>query len=71
LQSRCQSYEDKGIGQEIVCDIMLNSAFTAEEVERERGVVLQEISRYDEPESVAYHAASEVSGPIRPWAARS
>jgi predicted Zn-dependent peptidase len=39
---------------------VLNSAFPAEEVERERGVVLQEIARYDdEPESVAYHAAFE------------
>jgi predicted Zn-dependent peptidase len=43
---------------------VLNSAFPAEEVERERCVVLQENSRYDdEPESVAYHAASEVFWP--------
>jgi predicted Zn-dependent peptidase len=43
---------------------VLNSAFPVEEVERERGVVLQEIARYDdEPESVTYHAASEFFWP--------
>lgn len=42
---------------EIIGDIVLNSVFPQEEVEKERGVVIQEIGRYaDEPEDVAYEA---------------
>ena len=56
--------EDAGLGIDIIGDILLNSAFPEEEVERERGVVLQEIARYDdEPESVCHHAAQAVFWP--------
>lgn len=42
---------------DIIGDIVLNSVFPQEEVEKERGVVIQEIGRYaDEPEDVAYEA---------------
>ncbi|PWC32023.1 pitrilysin family protein [Azospirillum sp. TSO22-1] len=42
---------------EIIGDIVLNSTFPQDEVEKERGVVIQEIGRYaDEPEDVAYEA---------------
>lgn len=42
---------------EIIGDIVLNSVFPQEEVEKERGVVIQEIGRYaDEPEDVVYEA---------------
>ena len=42
---------------EIIGDIVLNSVFPQEELEKERGVVIQEIGRYaDEPEDVAYEA---------------
>ncbi|AIB14740.1 hypothetical protein ABAZ39_22850 (plasmid) [Azospirillum argentinense] len=42
---------------EIIGDIVLNSVFPEEEVEKERGVVIQEIGRYaDEPEDVVYEA---------------
>lgn len=41
----------------IIGDIVLNSVFPQEEVEKERGVVIQEIGRYaDEPEDVVYEA---------------
>ncbi|AWK89705.1 M16 family metallopeptidase [Azospirillum thermophilum] len=42
---------------DIIGDIVLNSVFPQEEVEKERGVVIQEIGRYaDEPEDVVYEA---------------
>lgn len=45
------------ISCEIIGDIVLNSVFPQEEVEKERGVVIQEIGRYaDEPEDVVYEA---------------
>jgi predicted Zn-dependent peptidase len=56
--------EDRGLGTEILADILLNSTFPEEELERERGVILQEIDRYaDEPESVCHEAASTVYWP--------
>lgn len=46
----------------VIGDIVLNSIFPEEEVEKERGVVIQEIGRYaDEPESVVYDALREIS----------
>ena len=45
---------------EIIGDIVLNSVFPEEEVEKERGVVIQEIGRYAAPPSKG-----------RRWAARS
>lgn len=46
---------DYGLGLDILGDILLNSAFEAEEMERERKVILQEISMVEEtPEEIAH-----------------
>ena len=46
---------DCGLGLEILSDVLLNSTFKAEEFERERKVILQEISMVEEaPEELAY-----------------
>ena len=47
--------EDMGLGIDILSDILLNSTFEQEEMERERGVILQEIGMYqDNPSSAVY-----------------
>ena len=56
--------EDRPLGTDILADIVLNSTFPPEELERERGVILQEIDGYaDEPESVCHEAANRVYWP--------
>lgn len=46
---------DFGLGLDILSDVILNSSFDAEEIERERRVILQEISMIDEsPEELAH-----------------
>lgn len=46
---------DVDLGLDILSDVMLNSDFNAEEFERERKVILQEIAMVDEsPEELAY-----------------
>ncbi len=47
--------KDYDLGLEILMDILLNSTFKQEELERERKVILQEISMVEEsPEELAY-----------------
>ena len=46
---------DIGLGADILSDVVLNSTFDAEELERERKVILQEISMVEEsPEELAH-----------------
>lgn len=46
---------DYGLGLDILSDVLLNSTFSAEEFEREKKVILQEISMVDEsPEELAH-----------------
>ncbi len=43
--------EDMALGVDIVSDILLNATFPAVEMEKERGVILQEIGMYDDDPS--------------------
>jgi predicted Zn-dependent peptidase len=46
---------DAGLGTDILADVILNSSFASEELERERKVILQEIAMVDEsPEELAH-----------------
>jgi predicted Zn-dependent peptidase len=55
---------DERIALEILADIILNSAYAEEELEREREVILQEIaSILDSPEEVAYDLVHEAAYP--------
>lgn len=46
---------DEGVAMELLADILLNSAFAADDLEREREVILQEIAgARDNPEDIAY-----------------
>ena len=48
--------EHLDIGMDILCDIITNSNMPKQEIERERGVIIQEIGEsLDSPEDVAYH----------------
>lgn len=50
--------DDAALGLEIVSDLLLNPTFPEPELERERGVVLQEIGMYqDSPDSLVFHNA--------------
>ena len=50
--------DDVNLGLEIVSDLLLNPIFPEPELERERGVVLQEIGMYqDSPDSLVFHNA--------------
>lgn len=47
--------KDAALGAEILCDVLLNSTFDSEEIERERKVILQEIAMVEEnPEELAF-----------------
>jgi predicted Zn-dependent peptidase len=55
---------DIGLGLDILSDVILNSTFDAEELERERKVILQEISMVDEsPEELAHDLFYELFYP--------
>lgn len=55
---------DIGLGLDILGDVILNSTFDAEEFERERKVILQEISMVDEsPEELAHDIFYELFYP--------
>jgi predicted Zn-dependent peptidase len=55
---------DIGLGLDILSDVILNSTFEAEELERERKVILQEISMVDEsPEELAHDLFYELFYP--------
>lgn len=56
--------EDKKIALDIVSDLLQNSTFPLEELERERGVVLQEISQTnDTPDDVIFEHFQRVAFP--------
>lgn len=49
---------DVALGLEVVSDLLLNPIFPQDDLERERGVVLQEIGMYqDNPDSLVFHNA--------------
>lgn len=55
---------DEGVALEILADILLNSTFAPDEMERERGVILQEIlATQDSPDDIAYELINEVAYP--------
>jgi predicted Zn-dependent peptidase len=55
---------DEGMALEILADILLNSTFSAEELEKERDVILQEIAAaQDSPDDIVYDLMQAVSYP--------
>lgn len=55
---------DEGIALELLADILLNSRFSSDELEREREVILQEIaSTRDSPEDIAFELLNEAAYP--------
>ena len=56
--------QDIGIGLDIVQDVILNPTFAIDEMERERGVIIQEIGMYnDMPDYMASHHAQMAAYP--------
>jgi len=59
--------EDLGLSVDIISDILQNSTFDAKELDRERGVILQEIGMYlDTPDDVVFDKWQEVAYPNQP-----
>jgi predicted Zn-dependent peptidase len=59
--------EDLGLSIDIISDILQNSTFDAKELDRERGVILQEIGMYlDTPDDVVFDKWQEVAYPDQP-----
>ena len=59
--------EDLGLSVDIISDILQNSTFDAKELDRERGVILQEIGMYlDTPDDVVFDKWQEVAYPDQP-----
>lgn len=59
--------DDEDVALDILADILQNSLFAEEEMEREREVVLQEIAGIsDSPEELAYDLLQEVAFPVQP-----
>jgi predicted Zn-dependent peptidase len=55
---------DEGVALELLADILLNSRFSPDELEREREVILQEIaSTRDSPEDIAFDLVNEAAYP--------
>lgn len=55
---------DEGVALELLADILLNSRFSPDELEREREVILQEIaSTRDVPEDIAFELVNEAAYP--------
>lgn len=55
---------DEGVALELLADILLNSKFSPEELEREREVILQEIAMTrDSPEDIAFELVNEAAYP--------
>lgn len=55
---------DEGVALELLADILLNSSFSPDELEREREVILQEIAgTRDMPEDIAYELLNEAAYP--------
>ncbi len=56
--------EDVGLALDVVADILLNSAFSPDEIEVERGVILQEIGQaLDTPDDVVFDWLQETAYP--------
>jgi predicted Zn-dependent peptidase len=56
--------EDLALGVDIIADILLNSTFAAEEIERERGVILQELGQVeDTPDDRLFDRFGETAYP--------
>lgn len=59
--------EELPVAVDILGDILLHSAFDAEEVERERGVILQEIAmHHDSPDDLVFDLFQEAAFPNQP-----
>src|SRR5271168_3088540 len=59
--------EDLALGADIIGDILTHSAFAPDEVERERGVILQEIGQAnDTPDDIIFDHFQETSYPSQP-----
>ena len=59
--------EDIGLSIDIISDILQNSTFDPKELDRERGVILQEIGMYlDTPDDVVFDKWQEVAYPDQP-----
>jgi len=59
--------EDLALGADIIGDILTHSSFAAEELERERGVILQEIGQAnDTPDDIIFDHFQETAFPSQP-----
>ena len=59
--------EDLALGADIIGDILTHSAFAPDELERERGVILQEIGQAnDTPDDIIFDRFQEVAFPDQP-----
>ena len=59
--------EDLALGADIIGDILTHSAFAPEELERERGVILQEIGQAnDTPDDIIFDRFQETAFPSQP-----
>src|SRR3954451_11123178 len=59
--------EDTALGFDIIGDILTHSVFEPEELERERGVILQEIGQAnDTPDDIIFDHFQEVAYPSQP-----
>ena len=59
--------EDLALGADIIGDILTHSAFAPEEMERERGVILQEIGQAnDTPDDIVFDHFQETAYPDQP-----
>jgi predicted Zn-dependent peptidase len=59
--------EDLALGADIIGDILTHSAFAPEELERERGVILQEIGQAnDTPDDIVFDHFQETAYPDQP-----
>ena len=59
--------EDTALGADIIGDILTHSTFEPEELERERGVILQEIGQAnDTPDDIVFDHFQEVAYPSQP-----
>ena len=55
------------IGIDILCDMLLNSTFPSEEIEKERDVILEEIhTSFDSPSQRVFHMADKIMWPDQP-----
>ena len=64
--------DDIDLALDIISDIVLNSTFDEEELDRERGVVLQEIGQAnDTPDDIIFDLFQETAYPDQPLGGRS